>query len=400
VVAVDELSATNQLKAATNLERALSLLITIARVELDELERDRVADLLSGSLDWDALLVLAERHNLEPLLYQHLHRYGSGRVPANILERLRHECKTIAGRTFLLASKLQRISAHLYARGIDHISYKGPLFAEGYYGSCALRVSNDLDLIVRPSELSAVREVLAEIGFHDHNGLSHEQQEAAFRLGFEHPFHGPGGVDLDLHWRIVQKFKSRSLDMNGIWQRIQPANLFGAEIPTFCPEDMLVALCLHAGHHGWMQLSHFCDIAQLLRAHPRLDWNIVNSHLGDSNTRRLLFVCWHLLKKHWNAQIPDAMLIRISSDPHVARLAHRIETEIWPSPSPELTTASLRWLIDRSSGENGIDRSVLLLGSMLQPAVEDFAMFRLPWLLAPLYPLLRVYRLAAKAAFA
>jgi hypothetical protein len=45
-----------------------------------------------------------------------------------------------------------------------------------------------------------------------------------------------------------------------------------------------------------------------------------------------------------------------------------------------------------------MDRMSLLLGSVFQPAVEDFAMFRLPWMLAPLYPVLRALRLAGKGA--
>ena len=225
-----ELSATTRLPAVAAYERELAMLIAIARVEPDVIEQGRISARLNESIDWNALLVLAERHCLEALLYQHLHRYGAERVPVEVLERLGRECKTIAGRSFLLASKLKRISVHLEERGIAHISYKGPLFAECCYGSCALRASNDLDLIVRPSDLGAVREALGEIGFHDQNGLSHEQQEASFRLGFEHPFHGAGGVDLDLHWRVVQRFKSRSLDMDGIWRRVDRAKLFGARI--------------------------------------------------------------------------------------------------------------------------------------------------------------------------
>jgi hypothetical protein len=62
-----------------------------------------------------------------------------------------------------------------------------------------------------------------------------------------------------------------------------------------------------------------------------------------------------------------------------------------------LTTASFRWLINRSAGEDVLDRLVLIAGSVFQPAVEDFAMFRLPRLLTPLYPLLRVCRLATKS---
>ena len=398
MVAVGKLSVTSAGHDARSRGPEIAVLLAVARVELEASELERIADLVAEPLDWELLLVLAERHSLEPLLYLHLHRFGADRVPAGFLERLRVECKTIAARNFILASKLQSISAHLHARGIEHISYKGPLFAESYYGSCALRVSNDLDLIVPPSELAAVRAALTEIGFYDQNGLSIEQQAASFRFGFEHPFHGAGGVDLDLHWRVVQKFKSRSLDMDGIWQRVRWARLFDKDVPTFCPEDMLIALCLHAGHHGWMQLSHFCDIAQLLRAHPKLDWEIVCSHLGDSNTRRLVYVCWYLLERHWQVQIPEAMMASVLADKHVARLAHRVETEIWPSADPLLTTANLRWLVERSAGEDVMDRMSLLLGSIFQPAVEDFAMFRLPWMLAPLYPVLRALRLAGKGA--
>jgi hypothetical protein len=393
-----KLSATNNLKATPSQARELALLIAVARVDLDPVEQNRISDLVAESLDWDLLLVLAERHNLEPLLFTHLHRYGAGLVPPEILQSLREECKSIARRSWILATRLQGISAHLQAQGIKHISYKGPLFAELYYGSCALRVSNDLDLIVRPSDLARVRKALGEIGFSDQNGLTSEQQAVSFRFGFEHPFHDATGVELDLHWRVVQKFKSRSLDMEGIWQRLRLARLFDSNVPTFCPEDMLIALCLHAGHHGWMQLSYFCDIAQLLRTHPTLDWNIVCSHLRDSNTRRLVYVCWRLLNRHWHAEIPEEMMARASADAHVSRLAHRVETEIWPSPVPELTTANLRWLLERSAGEDVLDRLSLLLGSIFQPAVEDFAAFRLPWILAPLYPLLRAFRLACKGA--
>jgi hypothetical protein len=205
---------------------------------------------------------------------------------------------------------------------------------------------------------------------------------------------------VDLHWRVVQKFKSRALDMAGIWRRTAKARLFDTHLTTFSPEDNLVALCLHAGHHGWMQISHFCDIAQLLLTYPKLDWGIVLSQLGDSNTRRIAHVCWFLLDRHWGAHIPHCMLANAKADPHVARLAQRVETEIWPSTDPVLTTASLRWLVDRTAGEEIEDRLRLFAGSVFWPAIEDFAAFRLPKMFSPLYFVLRPLRLVSSAMFA
>ena len=148
----------------------------------------------------------------------------------------------------------------------------------------------------------------------------------------------------------------------------------------------------------WMAavVAACADLAQLFQVHPLLDWEIVGSHLGDSNTRRIVYVSLRLLKEHWDAEIPEDLMAMIFADPHVARLAGRIQTEIWPSPSPALTTSSLRWMLDRTSGEDLADRLRLLAGSFFCPAVEDFEMFRLPPVLSPLYPGLRVLRLAYK----
>jgi len=371
-------------------------LLTIARVELLPDEKILLRHLLAGPLDWEYLLALACRHGLEPLLFLHLHQYAAELVPPNTLQALREDCKTIAIRNLILASRLEGVSSHLRLRGIEHISFKGPLLAEGYYGNCALRVYHDLDILVPQSKLVATRDALGEIGFTDKYGLSAAQQKVSFRFGFEHPFTAAGGLDLDLHWRVVQKFKSPSLDMAGMWQRVTMVHLFDSEVPTFCPEDLLVALCLHAGHHGWVQLSHFCDVAQLLLAHPQMDWDTVCSHLGDSNTRRIVYVTWRLLHQHWRGQIPADMMARVFADPHVARLAQRVQTEIWPSLIPTLTTSNLRWLLDRSSGEDLKDQLRLLTGTIFYPAIEDFATFKLPQTLAPLYPVLRALRLASK----
>lgn len=385
---------TDSNSSAVNSRPELALLLAIARVELLPSHKSDLSDLLAGPLDWEYLLSLAYRHSLEPLLFLHLHSISPKPVPVSVMQTLRENCKVIAGRNLILASRLKGISAHLRARQVEHIVYKGPLLAETYYGNCTLRVFHDLDILVKPSQVTVARDALAEIGFSDKYNLSAAQQAASYHFGFEHPFTAADRVDLDLHWRVVQKFKSRSLDMDGIWKRVISAPFLGGKAPTFCPEDLLVALCLHAGHHGWMQLSHMCDIAQLFCIHPHLDWNIVSSHLGDSNTRRLVYVSLHLLRQHWSAEIPADLMARITADPHVPQLAHRIQTEIWPATKPALTTSGLRWMFERSAGEDFRDRLRLLAGSFFCPALEDIEAFRLSAILAPFYPTLRVLRLA------
>jgi hypothetical protein len=374
----------------------LALLCTIAKVKLIPAEQRLLLDLLAGPIDWQYLLDLAEWHGLEPLLFHHLSRYAGGIVLPETIRGLRESCREIVWRNLILASKLQSVSAHLQSRRIEHISYKGPLFAQAYYGDPALRASYDLDILVPPSRFAAARDALIEIGFSDKYGFSAAQQAASFRWGFEHSFTAATGLELELHWHVVPGFISPSLDTAGIWERVTMVHLFDCEVPAFCPEDLLVVLCLHAGKHGWAHLSHFCDMAQLLLVHPQLDWDVVCSHLGDSNTARNVSMSLHLLDKHWRPGIPENIRARISADPHVARLAHRVQKEIWSSPRPVLTQSNLRWLLDRSAGEDLKDRLRFLTGVMFCPTTGDFEKFKLPQALVPFYPGLRVLRVACE----
>ena len=380
-----------------NLSPELQLLIAVARVELRPQDETAISNLLSAALDWDRLLTLATAHGLEPLMFHHLSKQSAALVPEKAMQTLRAGSRETAQRGMILASRLQGISDHLHARNIDHILYKGPLFAEVYYGNCALRVFHDLDVIVPPAKIVITRNALAEIGFVDRYGLNDAQQAAAFRFGSQQLFTAPGGLDLDLHWRIIPKSISPSLDMEPIWKRVTMASFFGRDVPTLCPEDMLVALCLHAGQHEWARLSTMCDIGQLLLHHPALDWEIVRSHMCDSNTSRMVNVSLLLAGQHWPIQIPPDFAARISADQHVTAFAQQIQSELWPAPELEASKQSqIHWLMARSAGENLGDRLRFLIGNMLGPTLSDFEVFRLPPILFPLYPVLRAFRLAYK----
>lgn len=375
----------------------LELLIALARVELPLADQSRVNLLISQPLDEDRLLALAADHGLEPLLFHHLSGPNSAGLSERAMQSLRQASRITAQRAMILASRLQAISDHLESRGLKHAVYKGPLFAETYYGNCALRVFHDLDVIVPPENLLEARHALGEMGFADKYGLSHAQQAASFRFGSQHLFTSPDALDLDLHWRTVPRSVSRSLDVRGIWQRVSMAPLLGRQVPTFCPEDMLVILCLHAGQHEWARLSTLCDIAQLFASHPQLNLDIVRNHLRDSNTTRMVHVSLYLLSQNWTVDLPPDLAAGINADPTIAEFAAKVQSELWPAPALEPSMQSnLRWLLARTKGEALGDRMRFLTGTILGPTLIDFETFKLPRLLIPLYPLLRALRLAFK----
>jgi hypothetical protein len=375
----------------------LELLIALARVELPLSDRSRVNLLLSRPIDEDRLLVLAAGHGLEPMLFHHLSSPHSAKLPESAMQTLRQASRITAQRAMILASRLQAISDHLEVHKIKHAIYKGPLFAETYYGNCALRVFHDLDVIVSPESLLSAQHALSEMGFVDKYGLSDNQQAASFRFGSQHLFTSSDALDLDLHWRIVPKSVSRSLDVRWIWQRVSTVPFLGHQLPTLCPEDMLVVLCLHAGQHEWARLSTLCDIAQLFASHPQLNWDIVRSHLRDSNTTRMVYVSLYLLSQNWTVHLPPDLAAGINADPTIAEFAAKVQSELWPAPELEPSMQSnFSWLLARTKGEALGDRLRFLAGNILGPTLIDFEVFNLPRFLFSLYPTLRALRLAFK----
>ena len=169
-------------------------MIAAARVELRPQDESAINDLLSAALDWNRLLTLATGHGIEPLLFHHLSKQPAALVPEKVMQTLRAGSRETAQRGMILASRLQGISDHLDARNIEHILYKGPLFAEAYYGNCALRVFHDLDVIVPPEKIVLTRNALAEIGFVDKYGLDADSASCVVPIWQPASVHSAGGT--------------------------------------------------------------------------------------------------------------------------------------------------------------------------------------------------------------
>jgi Uncharacterised nucleotidyltransferase len=347
--------------------------------------------LSAGNVDWQELLRMAESHRTMPLVVEQLSRVAD-LVPTEASELLRQAAVETLRTNTALASELLRVSAHFRSARILHLAYKGPVLAQRLYGNVAARITSDLDIVVPPDRVAAARDALAQLGYQDKNGLSKSQQAASFRYGFEHSFCSANGTTVDLHWRTVHPWVSRSLDIEGVWQRASSVKLFGQEVPTFADEDLLMVLCLHAGQHEWSWLGGIVDIAQLLSLKPDMNWGIVYSQLRDSNTLRIVAVSLWLARKIWGVELPDKMLRIMAQDIQASAIADEIQDVMWPSCE---CPTSFRWAMERSRGERLRDR-VRFLWLFLNPTMADFEGFRVPSWLIWAYPLLRVLRLLGK----
>ena len=141
------------------------LLARCARTRIDPASTKKIAALLNGNLDWDYVFDQAAENSVTPLLGRQLQALPTGGVPAPVLDRLKEVCRANTIRCLFLTAELIRIFDLFHSRGIQAIAYKGPALAMQAYGDMTLRQFEDIDIIVRQSDLPKANEVMLGLGY-------------------------------------------------------------------------------------------------------------------------------------------------------------------------------------------------------------------------------------------
>jgi hypothetical protein len=230
--------------------------------------------LLRRSLDWEYLLEMGAEHRMLPLVYWHLTSSSSEAVPENILSQLRHGFRTNKLRALLLAKELLDLHKLFERRKIPIIPYKGPVLAASVYGDLGLRMSGDLDLLIRVQDVPEAKEMLVLRGYKPtpwktDTRLTPNQEAAFLRFEREYPFeHCDSGIGVELQWGVTDRHFPFSLGMEFMKERLQRVPLGGGTVSSFAPEVMLLILCVHASVHHWDRLQWVCDVAETIWSEP------------------------------------------------------------------------------------------------------------------------------------
>lgn len=279
-----------------------------------------------------ALVSLAAFHRVAPLLARALPQ-----------PELAAYARSLLPRTLLLTGELARLLKDWQSQGIAAIPFKGPGLAVQLYGDPALRHFDDLDILVRPADFPAAKAHLLACGY--------QFREA-------HPFHetfsqSRSGIEsvVEVHWDVMDEDFPVCFDLPGIWARRVPFTLGGASTFAFAPEDLLLLLCAHGSRHLWFRLQWVCDVAQLLRRFPALDWAVILECARQAGARRSLFLGLAVAHDLLGAPLPPEIEPTLRRDAHTAQLARRVREQILAGPleivKPWKETRFRLQLIDR-----------------------------------------------------
>jgi hypothetical protein len=388
---------------------------------------DRIRHFLSGTLDWERLLALVDHHRVVPQAYGALSAFAH-LIPVQPLDALRSRYRDNARKTLWFTGELIRILAHLESAGIKALPYKGPALAETLYGEVTQRQFGDLDVLILPEDVPKAKAALLALGYKPGLHLAPSLETSYVESGYEYSFSAAQGPNLlELQWRIVPRFYSIDLDVADLFARAKwvdnsreaaPAHSprrkpwVDSETPpipigtkdharysllrTLRPEDLLLALCIHAAKHVWVQLSWLCDIAQLVKSRP-LDWNAIQDEARRLGIERIVSLNLLLAHKVLGSAMPPAIQSRVQEDPSTTILAAGILRIIESSVHYDTESIPYFRLMMRLR-ERWQDQARFLWRLASTPSVSEWSAVQIPKPLQPLYRLVRLWRLARRLA--
>lgn len=359
-------------------------------------DRVRAQELARQGLDWVCIARLAAVHGVRPHLRKALNDCFRADEFSSLEQTLETFQRAHIGRNLYVTGELLRVVNILGQRGIAFATFKGVALAASLYGDISRRECNDIDIIVRATDIEAAQSALESCGYRPARGDSREWREAF--LGYQQQYmfvSANSELAIDLHWEFaVQGFPFPIL-AGDIWSTLDHVSIAGRAIPTLGSKTTAIYLAGHGAKEGWRSLGWVCDFAEFYhRRRSDIDWIDLLRRL-DRNGRRQLLVGLLLAKELLGVSVHDELLKHADRDSRTQALldlaVQRISSPLdVNNPHPEMQ------LLDFEMYETRVDRLRLLWRLVSTRTTGDYEAIPLPRPLWHLYYLIRPFRLAVK----
>lgn len=312
------------------LSKEAQLIVLCARTAPDAGAVGRIRQLAQGSVNWASVSEVAKWHGVVPLVYRNLTRFCAKLVLPVVLEDLKQYYQAEALLSHAMTKELGSLAQAFAARRIEVMPFKGLSVAATAYGDVTARDCGDIDLIVRQQDLPGAHETLLQAGYeYAIDAAPHGDDPAE-------PFHlfikRQRAATVDLQWIMADRTFSFLLDRPEFWARGRTGTLGDTAVKVLSPEDHLIVLCAHGSKHVWEQLKWVCDVAELVRAYPHLNWTIVESSARAWGCWRLVLLGLALARALFGSTIPDATFRQMVADEEVTVCARRMPKNLLANP--------------------------------------------------------------------
>ena len=221
--------------------------------------------------------------------------------------------------------ELQRLQQLFIENKLTAMPFKGPALSAAIYGDPALRMSRDLDILVKRKSVIPVIELLIEEGYRLNfdfeklrdlvNPGSH-MHECVLQ-------HSSCLWSVEIHWAVSAPWRSNPLPDSVLHELSMPEGGDGTE--------MLLYLCVHGARHWWWQLKWVVDVDRCVGSVDNVDWKEVFARARKRGCVRVVRLGLFLAKQVCGLTLPEDVSVIIDNDASVKKLAEKV-TRYWTHP--------------------------------------------------------------------
>jgi hypothetical protein len=236
------------------------------------LERQPAPVHLCGTVDpewWTEI----RRQRLFPLLYARVLSHGLGEGVPRAVAQLWRQDYLAALQLFLGQERESRqLLGALGDAGIEAILLKGADLRLRLYDDPATRPMADLDLLVAPESLGAVRDFLGSLGYTlSMDSINHRPGfRERYRVGLHFQAAPPAALMVDVHWGLEAVAGYYRLPWERLAEQAHTLYWEGLTVRVLSPEHAFMHLCLHNYDEGDNALR-LIDLGLALTRLP-IDW--------------------------------------------------------------------------------------------------------------------------------
>jgi hypothetical protein len=352
-------------------EAAWELLRTSAAARLDGARARELLARLGPEPEWQAILELARKHGMTPLLARTLENAGAiEEMPAGAREELKESCKEHLFFSLRMTAELGRICGRFAAAGLEAAAVKGPVLAQQAFGASSLRQYADLDIVVRQRDAARATRMLLEDGY---AAEISEKEAAGENIPGQYCFwrENPAAL-VELHTERTLRYFVKGFPVEEFFARRENAIVDGQSVPALSAEDTLVFICVHGSKHFWERLMWIADVAGFAARRRDLDWRKVFAVARKTGTERMVRLGLLLAADVLSAELPEAAMAEARANRVAARLAGKLGGRIFRGEEMEagaLRRARMRaWMC--GGGWRG---AAFLLRLLFTPTEEDWS---------------------------
>ncbi len=304
------------------------LLLRCATPPNPDSEAEIAGVLADGKVNWTAFVEHSARQGLVSIVYRKLRALFPDRIPEETMERLRRLHFANSAKNFYYLRELDAVLSHMTSRGIPALAFKGPVLAAQIYDDANLRVSSDIDILVRLQDVRGAAEALLDLGYHPELPLRGVRGALYLFTHNELTMMSDDRAPLEIQWGFVPWHYGFRWDISDTFSRSCDVKVGNTTCPTLPPEELLLALTVHGTKHLWEKLLWLCDIAWFVSVTKNLDWDRIISISSSSGCRRMLFLGLRQARDLFRVELPPGVERAVQSEHGLERLAKEVRANL------------------------------------------------------------------------